>query len=102
MLLSFIYKPLTAAADCTSYFREELNAKLLTEMADQSDAIMSAYKESLSSVTNKLGEEKSRSAQTVAERLAARKRLREQRLTREVNDEVLNEVGLGKVSSDII
>ena len=68
-------------------------------MADQSDAIMSAYKESLSSVTNKLGEEKSRSAQTVAERLAARKRLREQRLTREVNDEVLNEVGLGKVSS---
>ena len=66
-------------------------------MAGESDAIMAAYKECLNNVSNKLGEEKSRSANTVAERLAARKRLREQRLTRTVEDEVLDQVGLGKV-----
>ena len=68
-------------------------------MAGESDAIMAAYKECLNNVSNKLGEEKSRSANTVAERLAARKKLREQRLTRTVDDEVLDQVGLGKVSA---
>ena len=76
---------------------EELNAKLQSAVAGESDAIMAAYKESLASVSTKLGDEKTRSANTVAERLAARKKLREQRLTRQVDDEVLNEVGLGKV-----
>jgi hypothetical protein len=73
--------------------------KMKTAAAGESEAIMAAYKECLDSVSNKLGEEKARSANTVAERLAARKRLREQRLTGEINDDVINEVGLGKVYS---
>lgn len=71
--------------------------KLKTGLATESAAIMSAYKDALVTVTNKLGEEKARCGNTVAERLAERKRMREQRVVREVQEAVINEVGLGKV-----
>ena len=78
---------------------EELNSQLNKTVAGESDKIIAAYKECLDNVSNKIQQDKTRSANSVAERLAARKRLREQRLTGVVKDDVINEVGLGKVCS---
>ena len=75
----------------------ELESSLQGKLAGESDAIISAYTDSVAAVSKKLCDEKSRASAEVAARLAARKRLREELYNKQVNEEVINEVGLAKV-----